>query len=178
MIPLGGQRVVVLAAVAVVAANSRALAADAGYVLPAWAQWVTVGAAIVAALGVVWAALVWAWRPIRKVRQWAWRRFPMQRASVTLQELALHGSSGLDPVATWTTNAVHGRQVNALNYPGPEPTRLDFKKPRRQTVRKADLAVEVPGKRDDMIVRKFIPGGFVIDEGQCIGDQVEVHIFF
>lgn len=151
---------------------------EAGYSLPAWAQWVGVAGSGVAAAGVIWVFLTWTLRPIRRTRQWLWRRLPA--SAVTAHEIEIQNPGGShDPIAFWTTNQRQGRVINVLGRTDvPIPTRLDFMRPRRQTVRASDLPIEVPGRRGDMLVRKFTSGGFVVDEGECMGDGVEVHVFF
>jgi hypothetical protein len=58
------------------------------------------------------------------------------------------------------------------------PKNIRFIKPTRMTIRADQLPAEVALGRDYLRVVRFIPGGFVVDEQQCIGDDVGVEVFF
>jgi hypothetical protein len=172
----------------IAAASAARVAADVGYVLPAWAQWLGVVAAVVAALGIIAIFLGWLRRPWRRVTQTLRRLRPIADLTDEVQAVVVSPNDpSRNPVASFRTNRREGRVVTTnpslkvIPSPTPllaVPTRLDFKSPCSQTIRSVDLPADVPGGRGDMTVRKFIPGGFVIDEGRCINDRVEVHLFF
>jgi hypothetical protein len=129
----------------------------------------------------------------RRASQFFWRHMPepkLQRKNhgIRVPTKCVDGgiSTDRDGVCTvfFTTDGNHERRVDiyapiALPVPREsKPTRLVFIRPFRHIVCYADLPAHVPGRRGDMLVTHFVEGGFVIDDRECVGDQVEVQIYF
>jgi hypothetical protein len=125
------------------------------------------------------------------VSQRLWRLVPAERPSVTIQDVRIPSKRDLAENHSFTF-ITHGQTARIVTIkPGlvhtvvphvdqdpPQPSRIVFSSPRRQAVRGSDLPAKVAGKRGDMTIIKFIPGGFVMDDGPCIGDAVAGELFF
>jgi hypothetical protein len=58
------------------------------------------------------------------------------------------------------------------------PTRLYFVRPEKKTIWYKDLPAEIWGRLGTMRIPKFVPGGFVLEENGCRGDDVRVEVYF
>jgi hypothetical protein len=104
---------------------------------------------------------------------------PPEPSSITEDQTAIRarGSAVLAELR-FTTSARPGLHSIVLQMEQRIPVRLDFVQPRRQTVRASDLPVVIPGKHGDLRIKSFIAGGFVLEQGRSIGDQVIVELIF
>lgn len=143
-------------------------------------------------LGLVFlvAALVVSELP-RMASQAIWRALPAPKLQIGLTEVAIPAAQDrhLNHRFNCKSRAETGRVVSinpglsqavAPHLPRETrvPTRLVFSRPRRTVIRSTDLPAVVHGKRGDMEVYKFIPGGFVMNDGPCSGDEVAGELFF
>lgn len=138
--------------------------------------WTTVGGTF-AGVGVILLLVAFWISPTRiSASQWLWRLVPAQPSQGNLKAVMTPADQKGIARASFTTNAAGTHDVTTTS--GQLPTRLHFIKPRKMTIRNSDLPAEVPGKRNNMRVTHFVPGGFMVNERDCVGDVVEVEIYF
>ena len=162
--------------VTIVATSSTGTALVIGYVLTAIAMMCLVIALLVSGA-------------FRSTAQRFWRLFPVEVPSIGLQEVRVPSRRDVaeNHSFSFMTRNYSGRVVTIRppdlvtstdNPEPPRPTRVVFSSPHRRTVRSSDLPAEVPGRRGNMTVTKFVAGGFVINEGHCAGDAVAGEMFY
>jgi hypothetical protein len=82
------------------------------------------------------------------------------------------------PLVAFQTNRSGVRAFKVPNHAEQMPKSIRFVRPRPKTIRVDDLPTEFALGRDYLRVVRFISGGFVVDEQKCIGDDVQVEVFF
>ncbi len=105
---------------------------------------------------------------------------PIERpTTVTEEDLAVRASGS--EFVTRLLFITFGRPgVRPIRSSGDQrtPSRLDFVRPEKRTLRQADLPSTVTGTHGVVIVTSLTPGGFVVNEEGSVGEEVEVFLYF
>ena len=152
-------------------------------------QWLLIAgwAAVVVGAMASLPAVEWLARP---VSQWFWRVIGRTRkpsfAYFNLPPDIGCDDSGSALVAAFSTTGQHARKVKVENpshyglpEPPPKPSRIVFLHPRDGDIlRESDLPATIRSRRADLRITHFVNGGFVMDEGQSVGDVVNIEMYF
>jgi hypothetical protein len=174
--------------VSMVATGLGHIAASAAHFMPPWAWWLLlsfyVGSMIVFFSGLTLSPIgrevqMWYWRQRGHSRERA-KRVAAKEGSL-LAEMGVDAftqflSSGIIVESFWTEHCPTRKRATDITTERPE--RLHFTKPVVRDVREGDLEVSIPCKAGDIVIRRFIAGGFEVDEGPCVDDEVRVEMHF
>jgi hypothetical protein len=110
----------------------------------------------------------------------ALRDKPLEKpATITEEDLAirLRGSPNVTEMM-FTTFARPGvRQILDTNERR-TPTRLDIVRPEKRSLRSTDLPATISGPHGVVVVTGIVSGGFILNEEQSAGEEIDVFVYF